>query len=171
MDIVHICRCTFMQNCAFAHLHKMYIFTLMHIYTEEESYSTPIFTHFASQSRHFLQISKCSISRIMIRTKSCSDICFKIHGRCTFKSNCIGLQITLIHSKYISNSPHIHLKYIWNTFQMLFKYILDTLKQLHLPPNDFKCFPPWRNWSKHQLLGSFCFAEIFPHVMGQIVEQ
>ena len=136
-----LCFCTFSLWCTFArlhiwHLHKMYIFTLMHIYSEEESYSTPIFTHFASQSRHFLQKSKCSISHITIRTKSCSDICFKIHGRCTFKSNCIGLQITLIHSKYISNSSQIRLKYIWNTFQMLFKCIWNTLKQLHLPPSS-----------------------------------
>ena len=120
-----LCFCTFSLWCTFArlhiwHLHKMYIFTLMHIYSEE-SYSTPIFTHFASQSRHFLQ--KCSISRIMIRTKSCSDICFKIHGRCTFQSNCIGLQITLIPFKFISNTFQIHFKYISNAFQMHLKYV------------------------------------------------
>ena len=126
---VHLCRIvllhifTMMHICAFAHL----------TFAQDEHFHADahllgggklLDSHFHPLCFTISQFSKkCSISRIMIRTKSCSDICFKIHGGCTFKSNCISLQITLIHSKYISNSSQIHFKYISNTFQMLFKCI------------------------------------------------
>ena len=85
----YMCRCTFVRSCRIVLLH---IFTMMHIcafahltFAQDEHFHTDAHLHGGKLlNSHFHPLcftispfsKKCSISRITIRTKSYSDICF-----------------------------------------------------------------------------------------------